>query len=208
MEFVETPDVAQVNVRGVIDQQRVQNTLYFQKDSGGIVLADITALAAGIEAWWTVNARPLLSVEYGYREVYAVDQTSIDGPTSTASSSSGWQGTRPFSTQMPNNATIAVSFRTAKRGRTYRGRNYWPLLSRGDVSGNQVLQAYVNLVVLAYDLLLPFGGATPAGWTWVVVSRTFMNAPRTYGIKTPVEDVLITDRTIDSQRRRLPGRGI
>jgi hypothetical protein len=31
--------------------------------------------------------------------------------------------------------------------------------------------------------------------------------PRTEGIATPVTQVVITDHTIDSQRRRLPGRG-
>jgi hypothetical protein len=207
VEFVSILNVAQVNIRAVIDQQRVQNTLYFRSTEPGLAVLPLGALAASMESWWETNARPILPPEYSYREVYVVDQTSATAPTATSSAASGWVGTRTFGGPMPNNASIAVSFRSLLRGRAYRGRNYWPLLNKNDVAGNLVSQPFVNLITLLYDLLLPFGGATPSGWEWVVVSRTLNKLPRAQGIATPVTDVLITDRTVDSQRRRLPGRG-
>jgi len=51
-------------------------------------------------------------------------------------------------------------------------------------------------------------------FTWVVVSRfsgvdpdTGKPIPREAGVATPVLAPLVTDLTVDSQRRRLPGRG-
>jgi len=31
--------------------------------------------------------------------------------------------------------------------------------------------------------------------------------PRTAGVVTPISNVIVVDRVLDSQRRRLPGRG-
>ena len=56
--------------------------------------------------------------------------------------------------------------------------------------------------------------ATVAGYTWVVASRfSGVDAegdpiPRAAGITTPITTVLIVDNLVDSQRRRLSGRGI
>jgi hypothetical protein len=41
----------------------------------------------------------------------------------------------------------------------------------------------------------------------VVVSRYHLGAPRVTGIATPVITYLATDNNVDSQRRRLTGRG-
>jgi len=68
-------------------------------------------------------------------------------------------------------------------------------------------------MIAAYSQLLVGGAALPVGWEWVVVSRysgTDVNddpVPRVTGIATLVSNVLFTNNTVDSQRRRLPGRG-
>jgi hypothetical protein len=46
------------------------------------------------------------------------------------------------------------------------------------------------------------------GYVWVIVSYITDNAPRVGGpVYFEVNDILIVDDVIDSQRRRLPGRG-
>jgi len=46
------------------------------------------------------------------------------------------------------------------------------------------------------------------GADWVVVSRFHDNAPRTAGVVSFINAATVVDATVDSQRRRLPGRGL
>ena len=59
-------------------------------------------------------------------------------------------------------------------------------------------------VMAGHETTLP---VTLDPWSMVVVSRYENNAPRAEGIATLV-DRLSSDGVIDSQRRRLPGRGM
>lgn len=208
MQFIPIPKVAQVSIRGTIEQSQIQNSLYFLYQPGAITLDLLELLAIAIEDWWTLQAKPVLQIEYSYREVYAVDLTSQTGPAATSSASAGWVGTRAAGGACPPNVTIAVSFRTGQRGRSYRGRNFWPTIGKSDVVGSQLSQPVIDLIESVYDDILPFGGALPAGWLWVVASRFSNKQPRVQGVALEVQDVLIVDRTVDSQRRRLPGRGV
>jgi hypothetical protein len=102
---------------------------------------------------------------------------------------------------------MAVSFRSALSGRSFRGRNYIPCLTNSQVTGNLIDVSWQGDIINAYAELLFGGGALPAGWVWVVVSRFTNNLPRVTGIFSEVFSVLVTDTIVDSQRRRLPGRG-
>jgi len=107
----------------------------------------------------------------------------------------------------PNNCSMAVSFRTAVSGRSNRGRNYVPVLTNSQVSENLIDSSWAQDVVNAYSELLFGGGALPAGWVWVVVSRFTGGLPRTVGTFNEIFSVLVTDLIVDSMRTRLPGRG-
>lgn len=207
MVFIPAPNVAQVEVRGTLDSQPVENTLYFLKKAPPITQASLQQLAQAVLDWWDASALPWLPVNYVFREVYATDQSSATGPASTVTSV-GQSGSRnPASGVLPNSNTLCISFRTAGRGRSSRGRNYWAGLTRGDVTGNQasaILQGglrdvYLDLRDLTINDIIP--------WYWVVLSRYHNKAPRPQGLTNTITEVLIVDGTIDSQRRRLPGRG-
>jgi len=114
----------------------------------------------------------------------------------------------------PGNVTMAVSFRTSAAGRSGRGRNYIAgLVDLRD--GNSLLDdVYAGQLVDAWSGLRTLGSED--GWAQVVVSRysgyTIVDGkkvptPRAEGITNEVNTILLTDRTLDSQRRRLPGRG-
>ena len=65
----------------------------------------------------------------------------------------------------------------------------------------------------AYNGILTTVTATPSPWVWVIVSRYSgvdgdgRPVPRVAGVTTPVTNVVAVDGTVDSMRRRLPGRG-
>ena len=105
----------------------------------------------------------------------------------------------------PNSAALAVSFRTAARGRTARGRNYVFGMPQAYLVSNSFSAPFVNGVQSAYNTLI--GVAADNGYTWVVASRYENNAPRTSGLTRPVTAAVVVDEVLDSQRRRLPKRG-
>jgi hypothetical protein len=85
-------------------------------------------------------------------------------------------------------------------------------LVRDNVLDNNVVIGYANQVQTVYEQLLPTGTILTDG-TWVIASR-FSGVdgdgkpiPRAVGVTTPVTSVVIVDGIVDSQRRRLPGRG-
>lgn len=210
MPFVPVLNTVLVEIRMLLDSQRVENTLYFSSGSPPSSPAMAT-LGNNIIAWWLENIAPITSTGVVVREVVVTDLTSDIGPQVTVVPATPLAGLVADET-LPNNVSIAVSFRTEQRGRSFRGRNYFVGLTDGFVNGNNVLSTFVDDLVAAYDLLntTPFAPT----WTWSVVSRfsgvdpvTDQPIPRATGVITPITTVLVTDFTVDTQRRRLPGRG-
>lgn len=201
MAFIPVPNVAQVEVRMTLDSQRIENTLYFEKAAPwGIV--QLQALTADIRAWWIALVAPLVSASVALNTVFARDLTFAN--STQAEVSGGVSGTRGGPV-LPSNVSLCVSFRTGQTGRSFRGRNYIVGLTEGDVIGNLVDDPLVQSYIDAYLGLLPI--ATENASEWVVVSRHTNGSPRVSGIGTPITSVVVVDRVVDSQRRRLPGRG-
>jgi hypothetical protein len=112
---------------------------------------------------------------------------------------------------MPGNCSPCISFHTGNRGRSFRGRNYLAGIPVNQVATSTFEETWANNVVDAYlQMKSDLGGAD---FTHVVVSRFSgveliagkkHSIPRVAGIATPVDSYSFTDRTIDSQRKRLP----
>lgn len=73
------------------------------------------------------------------------------------------------------------------------------------MTGNAVVPSIITLLNTNYSLLM--NSANFGGCVLAVASRRLNNAPRLIGVATEVIDVVLADDTVDSQRRRLPGRG-
>lgn len=204
MVFVPGPNIAQAEIRMVQDSQQIENVLYF--DMGGVATpSDYEQLAFDLWQWWAADRAPLTAPQVSLVEVYVTDLTSDTAPVYSYTGTSGPITGTAASAVLPANVTICVSFRTAGRGRSARGRNYVPGLTEADVVNNTLDAGTAGSILEAYQELLPEGAITTG--TWVVFSREEDGAPRTIGLAQPVTSVVITDRTVDSQRRRLPGRG-
>lgn len=203
MAYVPVPNTAQVNVRGMLDGQTVENTLYFTRSAGwdGQTLTD---LAAAVASWWQVRMLPYLHQAYSLVEVVAVDLATQSGPSVTFAPNPPPAG-QAAGDVLPNNVALCVSFRTGQRGRSYRGRNYIAAIPEGAITGNTFAQSFVTQIVDAYGFLP--GAVAGLNADWVVVSRFANGAPRTVGLATVIQVVVVVDPTADSQRRRLPGRG-
>jgi len=144
-------------------------------------------------------------------EVVVTDMSSLTGGQVSFSPPIGEFGGKG-GPPLPSNVSLSISFRTALRGRSFRGRNYVVGLAVDDqLDQNSIKPTVMSAWVDAYTELIAL--ASGAGATWIVASR-FSGVdgdghpvPRAAGVTTPITNVVATDNTIDSQRRRLPGRG-
>lgn len=204
MPFVGNDNVAQCNVVHIQDLQVLENTLYFFSTTP-IDDAKLYALASGLGDIWENVFMPLKSSQVYLSEVNAIQLVPVPAPTAAWSPSTPVFGgnSNPAS---PNNVTHATTFRTGLSGRSYRGRNYWIGLTEPDVTNNQVSSTLIVSILAAYQNLI---GANAVGtdWTWGVYSRYVNNTPRETGLFQDITSVATFDGIVDSQRRRLPGRG-
>jgi len=205
MAFIPVSDTAQVRIEGRVDNQQTINDLYFRHSTGAIAQADIQALASAMATWYGGSMCPLLNEAWQGVATHARDLSSELGFVADQSMV-GTNGT-VTGEAAPNNCTMSVSIRSAFPGRSFRGRNYVPVLTNSQVTGNNIDADWAQSVVDAYALLLFGGGALPGGWVWVVVSRFSGGLPRPDGVFSEVFSVRVVDLVVDSQRRRLPGRG-
>lgn len=166
-------------------------------------MAALLGLGAAINTWVEASLMPTFSQDYSYSGCVVTDQTSeSSAAVNVPDSSVGGSLAEP---SLPGSVAFCVTFLTAGRGRSSRGRNYIPAIAEPFVIGNTLDLTQANLYVAAYEAL--FAVATDQNVTWVVVSHQTAGAPRVAGLAQPVTGVRYADRFIDSQRRRLTGRG-
>lgn len=204
MVFIPVVDTVMAEMRFTLYGQQIENTLYF-KHTGSVGSAELDDIAAYVDDFATSKymAMTCLAPQISYRETYVTLLTTETAPTAANADGAGTTG--PGATAaMPGNVCIAVSFRTAERGRSARGRNYVSGLQASVISGNQLNSTGQAQIIGAYTQLI---SSPLPDWTWVVVSRYADGVARVAGVTLPVTSVTIVDANLDSQRRRLTGRG-
>jgi len=187
-----------------LDDQIVQNTLYFELPAGAPSALQLADLATGVGDYWGLNMLPLQAAELTLEFVSARDLTFVDGLVAESISGQGPGGNaNGFE---PANVAACIKFITGRAGRSFRGRNYFGGIPTDVITGNHFVGGFLVSLAAAYAGMVGLG-TLAAGWQWVVVSRFSGGLPRAEGIKTVVTDAFSTDDVADSQRRRLPGRG-
>lgn len=205
MAYIPVADTVLLEYRQVLFGQKIENTQYFRMD-GGFSVMEMTGLMNDMLLWWTTDLAPWLSSDISLREMVCTDLSTQTGISlSQAAPTPNPDGGVGFGS-LPGNCAICVSFRTNFRGRSYRGRNFVAGLPETEVTGNTVATATVNGIQAAYGNLPTSISSFP--WEHTVVSRYLNGAPRVAGASTPITSYVIVDPFVDSQRRRLTGRGL
>jgi hypothetical protein len=200
MPFQAVPGVYEAVLVGSDDGQLINNTLYFQRE-GAPSFGEAATLAETVASWYIENVLPHLSNQYTFTHVVVTDLENLAGVQ--AQSAAGDNAGGEASEQAPNNVAACIKLGTAIRGRSFRGRNYIPGIPNSLLVQNTLSPEWLSIVEIAYQALL--GLADPL--TWVIVSRETAGATRPTGVATPVVYARFVRNTVDSQRRRLPGRG-
>lgn len=209
MAFIPGPKVAMVTVNTTIDEQELQNTLYFQLNapSPNWTQLYLDTLVQDVRDYWASAWQPTASDRITFRSVEASDLTSADGRVAAIDWGLPATGAQSLAL-LPNNCSLAVSFRTSRRGRSYRGRNYIVGIPENQVVSNEVDGAWAEAARAFYEGILAQPWAQTGGLcTWGVFSRYANGSPRPVGVFEPITSVTLTNLIIDSQRNRLPGRG-
>lgn len=203
MAYIPVDNVCQAELFYTWDGQLCETVLHFEPDVS-LTPTMMTELGAFLVSWWDTQMQTEVPTTLTLNQIKFTDLTIDIGPVVNYSAGLPLTGT-DVSPSLPNSCALVITKRTILRGRSYRGRIYHPGLTEADVTGNTVSGTFVAALISRYSMLL-----TPvtslANWNMVVISRRNGGVDRTEGVATPVVS-LDSDGRVDSQRRRLPGRG-
>lgn len=166
--------------------------------------AALEEIAGVYQVWLSGELMPLLGSELTFRGVQTRDLTTADGAEFLLLQTPPQAGGSTTGTA-PGNVTIAVSLRSAHRGRSARGRSYVPGMPVAGLNGNALFPTFATDLQDAFNSLI--SAIQTAGRILVVVSRFLDNVERTAPVLYEIITAVLTDTSVDSQRRRLNGRG-
>jgi len=202
--FIEVPLVARSVMAYTIFGSIVQNVFHWAKLTEWDDV-DCATLAAAIVTSFDTNMKPALSNDVVLNSATVTALYKVDGPQ--AVEFAGITGTNAGAGFESTGNTLAIKFGTGSAGRSFRGRTYWPQLLASSVTNNEVgltpAGAYISALQNFFDDVNVATGAKH-----VIVSYQNDCTWRTEGLATPVNSYSVTDLHLDSQRRRLSGRGI
>jgi len=195
MPFVPIPNALKITVKGTLYGQLVENvwTALCAEDPEITVLMDAAnAMADSYPAILVPLSSSLTITEFTAR--YLGDPA---GPEYTVVPSSPLAG-GSLNPGLPGNVTLCVSLRTALAGRRFRGRKYFSGLVESSVVGNEVDAGVVATIVAGVNGVI--GAMQDAAIPLTIVSYAGLT-------NTTVVNAVCVDNFVDSQRRRLTGRG-
>jgi hypothetical protein len=210
MAFIPVPDTLLVEIIYEQAGQTIENTMYFEKTDGWL-LADVISFLAALRTTVEEELMPLLHTSIALVRLVATLLDAVDALSFTNTVSPPVAGS-DNGDPLPNGNAYVITFLTAGRGRSNRGRNYIAgLNSNVMANANNVSTAFRTGLLSAYDTINALAIAT--GVDMVVVSRfsgvdgAGKPIPRATGVTSIITGFTTFDTIVDSQRRRLPGRG-
>lgn len=204
--FIPAPGVLQVEMIYSLLGQIVENVYHVQVGSGGTPATEteMDSLAATMENWESVTGRGdrtnacVLTLIRVRRLDVAGDLVKEYTPVSPVTGS-GTGGAAP------GNVTVAIRWSTGQGGRSNRGRTYFIGMPVNFLSGNQLTSAAQTQIAASYAGLLSGINGT-SGLHMGVLSFAHNKFWRNTAQFTPITHSSV-EVNLDSQRRRLNGRG-
>lgn len=202
MAFIPAPNAIRVCLQFEWTGQIVEVCIGILKSSA-VTLPDLSDVRDDVEAWRVAELRPILSSDVTCLNWYLLSLATATSPSMLSSIAVDAAGTNGAGT-VPNNSTLVTTFATDLRGRSYRGRAYWPGITTASLlDAVTVLTPYAAAQNSAFASL---NGYLRAGYAHAIISYQNAGVMRTTAARTPVTGYR-TEVKLDSQRRRLAGRG-
>lgn len=202
MAFIPAPNAIRICLQMEWASQTVEICIGILK-STAVSAADLATVAGDMEAWRQAELRPLTSIDVEFKQWYALSLSTSTSPSlivPIVAANFGVAGSPTVS----NNTTLVTTFQTDLRGRSYRGRVYTVGIPTADVvSSVEADPGYSLDLNNAYAAINSY---LTSGFVHCVISYQNNNVMRTTAARTPVTGYR-TESRLDSQRRRLEGRG-
>jgi len=203
MPYIPVPGVIQVEMIQNWAGQVIENVHHFIVEPA-VTIPLMNDLASGMVTSWNTGMKPSMPLNLSLTSVRCTDLTTQTGPVinyGVGLPSVGVYG-QP---SLPNNCAAVITKRTDSRGRSYRGRSFLPGLTEAQVTDNTISSTLITTFLTYFqNIRQPTYSGTQ--FAMVVVSRYSDNLPRAVGVATLVTG-FTADQVVDSQRKRLPGRG-
>lgn len=189
------PTAYKVAVKGLYFGQLVENVWYVQGPDP--FDSSVANTVAGIFQTEYANIQAALSQDYSITEIEVTNLAGTASGSYILAITPPQPGTR-VQDGMPGNVAFCVSLKTALSGRRFRGRKYFCGLGEADVTENAFDATQAGVILTGVTGLInalnisgnPLSVFSPTGLTLV-----------------PVTSASAVDFFVDSQRRRLTGRG-
>lgn len=204
MAFQPVPNTASVEMIFGSNGSIVENVFHVEKDAPWTAV-ELQALAQAFEGWWRTELASTQPPTLALQRTDARDLTTASGAFHSEPCVGACQGTA-LDVALPNNVTAAVKWTTGLAGRSQRGRTYHIGLTEAAVVGDNLIESARATLQTAYNELIATINALGGTYDLVVVSRVTNGLPRPVGQTTPITSAQL-DNSVDSQRRRLIGRG-
>lgn len=199
------PSTSRVVLNWLWDGQRCANVLHFTNPSGPEA-PDAPVVGNAIRNAFNGNLASHVPTNLTLTSILVTQLPAGSGPTVEFTGFLPVSGSSA-SPSMPNHVSVASKFNTGLRGRSYRGRAFNVGLTEATVTGNNIEAVHRDRLNAFWTALLSIaGGIGGATYKLAVVSYYANKTLRATPVVTAVTNVS-TDLIVDSQRRRLPGRG-
>lgn len=207
MPLVPNNLVVKLVARGYCEGQEVINDTHWRVAGGAVWTAiQMQSLGAAYIDWWGSNVQALTVAGYVMSEV-VVTQQIVGGLQEIVTSGLPLSGSL-VGDALPLNIAACITFATGRSGRSGRGRYYLGCLGELSTTASRFTAPFVTAVNTAFAALTlldsPLAGEQ---FQLVVYSTVFNKVARLAGVPTAVTSAYLRDNVVDSQRRRLPGRG-
>lgn len=183
--------------RGFLFGQTVENVWGVHWGAGAPEMGDLEIIN-GIFQTAYVDIMAPLSDQLTLNEVTSRYLGSADGPEHTLAIIPGQTG-GALSASSPGNVALCVSLRSAFAGRRLRGRKFFSGIPEANTASNTIDVALCDAVVEAINAAL-IGNLVSNGTPLAVISLVALAV-------TNIVTAVCVDNFVDSQRRRLTGRG-
>jgi len=184
-----------------------ENVFYVQKGSP-YTLAQLQSLRGTVDTWDSTTWKRNRTANATLTRIRTRARDTAGSPAEDYSLPTPRQGSRAGSFTVPGNVSYSIKLVTGLAGRSFRGRLYFIGLNESCLAAlaNQVSTAWATQVVGDLNTLLSV--LASAGHTLGVVSYRTGGVYRSDGLFTTATGWSLADYNVDSQRRRLTGRGI
>ncbi len=210
LPFIPLPDGAQIVIKGTLFGQVIEEIhwIVFDVTPGP---GDIQGAAEDFDTWFQTDVLSFLSNEYNYVSTTCNGWSSAADPTFTVAPPSPVPG-GVAAVAIANTQAVVISWKTALRGKSFRGRTYLAGVTYSSLTDPNTLGSAAVAAVDAAYLSIP-GYGDLGGYALVVAS--FVNSTvnptpphhRTTAVGTPI-NAAVVESVLGNQRRRRPGRGI